>query len=258
MRLVPKDWSRFQHYKNRRPPWIKLHRELLDDRDFMSMSLAGKALAPLVWLLASESEDGTVDSTMLAWRLRWQQSDIDDALKSLCDAGLLLDASTMLAPCLQHAIPEERRDRERDRDRPEEKGASVPGLFGLSGHVPDKSGHSGQKQQRVAERPDDVPQELWDDWIAYRRSKKAPFSESALKAMRREAEKDDLKLQDAIQATMSAGWQGFIAGRRSSNRGAPRPSEGHGYIGVVPKVIPPGYYDDGLDENGDPIPKEKR
>lgn len=45
---------------------------------------------------------------------------------------------------------------------------------------------------------------------------------------------------------------------RSSNRGSPRPSEGHGYIGVVPKVIPPGYYDDGLDENGDPIPSKER
>ncbi len=25
-----KNWDKFQHFKNRRPPWIKLHREILD------------------------------------------------------------------------------------------------------------------------------------------------------------------------------------------------------------------------------------
>ena len=26
-----KNWSKFQHYKNRNPPWIRLHVEILDD-----------------------------------------------------------------------------------------------------------------------------------------------------------------------------------------------------------------------------------
>ena len=30
-RLRVKNWSAFQHYRHRRPPWIKLHRGLLDD-----------------------------------------------------------------------------------------------------------------------------------------------------------------------------------------------------------------------------------
>ena len=33
MALIPKNWSQFQHYKGRRPPWIKLHRALLDEDD---------------------------------------------------------------------------------------------------------------------------------------------------------------------------------------------------------------------------------
>ena len=30
-RLRIKNWAEFQHYRTRRPPWIKLHRGLLDD-----------------------------------------------------------------------------------------------------------------------------------------------------------------------------------------------------------------------------------
>ena len=28
-----KNWAQFQHFKDRSPPWIKLHREFLDDYD---------------------------------------------------------------------------------------------------------------------------------------------------------------------------------------------------------------------------------
>ena len=29
-----KNWDEFQHYKDRNPPWIKLHNHLLDDYEF--------------------------------------------------------------------------------------------------------------------------------------------------------------------------------------------------------------------------------
>ena len=44
--MKPKNWSHFQHYKDRCPPWIKLHKELLNDRAFMTLPTASKALAP--------------------------------------------------------------------------------------------------------------------------------------------------------------------------------------------------------------------
>ena len=31
MSTTPKNWSDFQHYKERNPPWIRLHRSLLDN-----------------------------------------------------------------------------------------------------------------------------------------------------------------------------------------------------------------------------------
>ena len=64
MKLVPKNWTIFQHYKDRCPPWVKLHRELLNDKQFMCLPVASKALAPLLWLLASESNDGSFNASV--------------------------------------------------------------------------------------------------------------------------------------------------------------------------------------------------
>jgi len=106
--IKPKNWGSFQHYRNRRPPWIKLHRTILDDFDYQGLHLASKALAPCLWLIASEQDEGhiEVDLTKLAWRLRVSQSEIDFAIKELISKGFFVIASGSLASCLQSAIPE--------------------------------------------------------------------------------------------------------------------------------------------------------
>lgn len=51
--LLIKNWGAFQHYKERRPPWIKLYTHLLDDLDYLRLSDAAQAGLPRVWLLAA-------------------------------------------------------------------------------------------------------------------------------------------------------------------------------------------------------------
>jgi hypothetical protein len=129
MKLVPKNWTTFQHYKDRCPPWIKLHRDLLNDRQYALLPIASKALAPLLWLLASESKDGSFDASSeeLAFRLHIASKDIDAGLKPLIDKGFFLDASTMLAPCLQVAIPERERETEREGEqKTQSRGTRLP------------------------------------------------------------------------------------------------------------------------------------
>ncbi|MCK5318542.1 MAG: hypothetical protein KAJ55_11525 [Anaerolineales bacterium] len=113
-----KNWSDFQHYKKRNPPWIRLYRKLLDDRVFMDLPDASRALAPCMWLLASESDDGTVPANLedLAWRLRKTVVWMTKALKPLVEEGFLEDASNVLAECLQRAIPDQIRS-EADQSR---------------------------------------------------------------------------------------------------------------------------------------------
>ena len=102
MRYAIKSWTSFQHYKDRRPPWIKLHRTLLDDCDFLRLPVACRALAPLLWLLASESEDGTIEGEpeVLAFRLRLDAKEITQGIKGLESIGYITpkrDASDVLA-----------------------------------------------------------------------------------------------------------------------------------------------------------------
>lgn len=71
MKLVPKNWTSFQHYKDRAPPWIRLHRGLLDDYEFQCLPVASRALAPMLWLLASAETSGEFDpKQLIRWILR--------------------------------------------------------------------------------------------------------------------------------------------------------------------------------------------
>jgi len=114
MLLIPKNWAVFQHYKNRLPPWIKLHRELLNDRVYMSLPLASKAIAPLMWLLASESKNGSFDGSIdeLMFRLHISEKDYHHGVGPLIDKGFFLVASKTLADSKQVATPERERERE--------------------------------------------------------------------------------------------------------------------------------------------------
>lgn len=121
MIITPKNWKDFQHYKDRSPTWIKLHRSLLDDFDFWCLPVASRALAPCLWLLASEYEDGKITASLdeLAFRFRMTRGEVGDALAPLIERGFF-DASEPLADCKQVASPEKRRE-ETERETEEEK-----------------------------------------------------------------------------------------------------------------------------------------
>jgi uncharacterized protein YdaU (DUF1376 family) len=60
-------------------------------------------------------------------------------------------------------------------------------------------------------RPDDVSESVWDDFLAIRKAKKSPLTETALKGIRREAGAANLTLEKALQICCARGWQGFKA-----------------------------------------------
>jgi hypothetical protein len=114
MLLQPKNWAVFQHYKDRCPPWIKLHRDLLNDRAFMRLPIASKAVAPMLWLLASESKDGVFDGSLdeLVFRLHITDKEYQAGVKPLIDNNFFTVVSGVLAERLQDAIPETERETE--------------------------------------------------------------------------------------------------------------------------------------------------
>lgn len=115
-----KNFEKFQHYKNRSPPWIKLYNELLDDYAFGALPDASKMHLVAIWLLASRYENKIpYDATWVGRRINATDLvDLDALAKSdfiqinQYGANGKQIASGVLAECLS-------RERERDRDRVE-------------------------------------------------------------------------------------------------------------------------------------------
>ncbi len=130
MIIRPRNWKTFQHYTDRRPAWIKLHRELLDNFEFQRLPTASRALAPMLWLLSSESDDATVDADheRLAFRLRRTTDEIAEALKPLIESAFFEvvepAASKPLANDKREASSE-REEEKRQRER-ETRAREVP------------------------------------------------------------------------------------------------------------------------------------
>lgn len=94
--------------------WIKLHRSLLDDYEFACLPVASRALAPLLWLLASEYEGGQISlsTKAIAFRLRMSERELIAALNPLIESGFFVDDSNALAGRYHDAIPEREIERE--------------------------------------------------------------------------------------------------------------------------------------------------
>ena len=125
MAVKIKDWNKYQHYKNRRPPWIRFYRDILDDPDFYEMSGDDFKSLTMLWLIASEDETLSGElpaSKKLAFRLRIKEVEVAPLLSRL-KHWLIIDDSTMLASCVQDATPDQNRS---DQKRGEEKDPPIP------------------------------------------------------------------------------------------------------------------------------------
>jgi hypothetical protein len=89
--LRVKSWSDFQHYKDRSPAWIKLHRTLLDNIDFYKLSdCAGRTLV-LLWLIASENDGRVPEIKEAAWRLRMSPEKMTSIYEELTSGGFVVN-----------------------------------------------------------------------------------------------------------------------------------------------------------------------
>lgn len=172
MKLAPKNWREFQHYTNRMPPWIRLQRKLLDDKDFHRLPIASRALAPMLWLLASESVTGEFDAGVdeLAFRLRSTEKEIEAGLKPLIEKGFFFVTqpdSTVLADGEQGAANSCPETEALQRQRQAAQHAAVKGFT----------------------PPDWVPLDAWKGYEEMRFRIKKPMTDRARKLVIKELEK---------------------------------------------------------------------
>ena len=124
MALIMNNWSSLQSYKDRKPPWIRLHKTLLDNFEFHGMSVNARALLPMLWLLASEHSDptsGIIESSIdkIAFRLRMSKKDVVRGIEEIVIAGFIQQKQSCsesvtktLQDCTQTVTPETEAERE--------------------------------------------------------------------------------------------------------------------------------------------------
>lgn len=97
--LRVKNWTEFQHYKDRNPLWIKLHVALLDDYEFCRLPDVLKGQLMLLWLFASK-RSGLIpnDAQFLKEKI---------GLTTKLDLGVLIDQG-FLIPTDEENAPTEK------------------------------------------------------------------------------------------------------------------------------------------------------
>lgn len=131
--LSVKNFEKYQHYKDRKPPWIKLYNDVLDDYAFEVLPDASKAHLMLIWLLASRTDNRIPNDPEWIARKIGATGLVDIA--GLTSAGFLAESDgfpgpgdTPLADREQDVCPESETETETETES--DSGSSEPAANG--------------------------------------------------------------------------------------------------------------------------------
>lgn len=179
-----KGWSKFQHFKDRKPPWIKLYRDILDDMEWHELdAVAAKALV-MIWLIASENDGVLPPLKTLAFRLRMTEKQAESIVSKL---GHWLERDDINA--ISTRYQETRLETEEETERETEKPAA----------------------QAPFSLPDWINKTHWDAWHSSPKRKKATDAQKQLavdKLAKWRAEGIDYAT--ALENAAVGGWQGLF------------------------------------------------
>lgn len=147
----------------------------------------------MLWLLASESEDGSIDADpkKLAFRLRANEKEINAAIRPLIDGKffeVVQVASGLIAVGEHFGVSEERRE--------EKNGASAPHLVSLV--IEDSP-------------PPELDATAWARWIEYRKGIKKPIKPPSFAAAQRDMATFGTRQAEVVEHTIAKGWTGLRA-----------------------------------------------
>ena len=176
-----KNWTKFQHFKDRRPPWVKLYRDILDDLEWHELDpLAAKVLV-MLWLIASENDGRIPDNKTLAFRLR---------LTEIKTKEILIKLSHWL---------------EQDDINPISSG------YQLDSTETERETEVEKEKETKAKAPEGVSPEVWDSFVKQRKASRAVITTTVIKSIQKEADKAGWTLEQALSECAARGWRGFKA-----------------------------------------------
>jgi hypothetical protein len=103
-----REWDSYQHYKHRRPPWVKLHVKILEDEEQRSLSVPTRLVAVLLLAVAANRDNRIPNNpAWLSEEIAMPPRVIAAALADLQASGYLICTQS----CTENA---EYRDRDRE------------------------------------------------------------------------------------------------------------------------------------------------
>jgi len=178
-----KNWSKFQHFKDRKPPWVKLYRDVLDDMEWYELDpLASKVLV-MCWLIASEDDGCLPNSKTLAFRLRMTEKQTIDCLNKLSH---WLEQDDINAISEQYQTDSLEKETETKKETKKEKAPDVATPIGVSPTI-------------------------WFEFVALRKAKKAKVTQTVLDGLQKEADKAGWTLEQVLKEIILRNWQSFKA-----------------------------------------------
>ncbi len=184
-------WHEYQHYKDRCPPWIKLHHSLLTSKIWVKGNDASRVLAIASMLVAARdrANDGSFDGD-LEYIQKFAYLNSKPDYKQLIEydfVEVVQDASIPLAEC---NTEKEAYKEEKETEKREIKSKSSPlSLLASLGII----------------------DQLAEDFSKLRATKKAPITKTAMQGIDREAVKAGISFEEAIRVCCERGWAGFKA-----------------------------------------------
>ena len=119
------NFEKFQHYRDRSPPWIKLYNGLLDDYGFAQLPDASKLHLVAIWLLASRFDNRVPhDPGWIARRINASER-VDLSLLQARGFITVNDAGAPLADCGQDVEPESETEAETEKNKEEDSSADA-------------------------------------------------------------------------------------------------------------------------------------
>jgi hypothetical protein len=181
MKISIKGWAHFQHFKDRRPPWIKLYRDLLDDVEWHELDPKAAKMLVMLWLIASEDDGQLPDSKTLAFRLRISVTEVKSLISKLSHWLIFDDINVISERYQDDSTETETEERQRKR------------------------------QRENIQAPEGVSQDVWESFVQQRRKSRAVITQTVIDTIAKEAAKAGWSLEEALQETAARGWRGFKA-----------------------------------------------
>jgi len=93
-----------------------------------------------------------------------------------------------------------------------------------------------KKEKREAKQPDDVSDETWADFLEHRKNRRSLVSERVVEMFRKQAQKANISLDEAMQIAVARGWVGFEAEWLESAKSQRMQHVGNVVANVIPRA----------------------